>query len=164
MDLIFGRVLLLCRGWFSREYSLLDYFLDFSYAILPINLFDLFFQTFLRKVPPTPRPLLMILVLSFPLAILSMYLGAGCGLTSLVLSLCGYSVIATDKTEILPLLQRNTATSSRNITLKSFDWKDSNSIEIVANVFDRSPDLILLSDCFYQSDSVAQLCQLIAKA
>jgi hypothetical protein len=174
LDLTFGRVLLLCRGWLSLEAYLHDYLCRFllrhpSYASL-------------RSLLPNPStpcpPNRETVVYDIGTGIEQNHLtdtsltlsclGAGCGLTSLVLSLCGYSVIATDKLEILPLLQKNTefhssSTSSRNISVRSFDWKDSNSNEIVANVFDRSPDLVLLSDCFYRSDSVAQLCKLIAK-
>jgi predicted nicotinamide N-methyase len=98
--------------------------------------------------------------------------GAGCGLTSLVLSLCGYSVTATDKPDILPLLQRNinlnhlqlSSGLAHDITVKAFDWKDSHSMDLMAHIFPApSPDLILLSDCFYQSDSVTQLWKLIAQ-
>lgn len=100
-------------------------------------------------------------------------IGAGCGLTSLILSICGYNVTTTDKPEILPLLRKNIETNqsllneNTQISIKSFDWKkfqlleeSSNSIQ---NYFSEIPDLILLSDCFYQSDSVFPLWKVIQK-
>jgi hypothetical protein len=135
-----------------------------SFQFLPQKLFPTMKPSYLTSVPsPSPPSSMPFSFFTFPLCPLPC-IGAGCGLTSLVLSLCGYSVIATDKPDILPLLRKNiTESIAGQICVKSFDWKDSNSNEIVSNVFDRSPDLILLSDCFYRSDAVPQLWKLILK-
>ena len=102
--------------------------------------------------------------------------------SSLILSICGYSVTTTDKPEILPILHKNinsnqmllnsnNTDSNNQIRVKSFDWKkfqslqqsQSTSTASLRDYFLEIPDLILLSDCFYQSDSVLPLWKVIQK-
>jgi predicted nicotinamide N-methyase len=110
-------------------------------------------------------------------------LGAGCGLTSIVFHSLGFNVIATDKLAIMNLLEENvnqyleqvekkpeavassedssssTASSKPFLKIIPFDWELEND---AVKLYDNADiDLILCSDCLYNSMVVEPLIRVI---
>lgn len=97
--------------------------------------------------------------------------GAGCGLVSMVLSLLGYDVIAVDKSSVMDTLQLNISSFNKelsgvgtkgHITCLEFDWMKC-TCDDIKRLQGYTYDRIVLSDCFYESFSVAPLLDVIAK-
>jgi len=97
------------------------------------------------------------------------YLGAGQGLTSVVLARCGYDVVATDKSPVLGQLRQNLSRFKRpgpgshslggdedpasgEITVMELDWAGGDLGECGMRIIGGRPvDVIVLSDCVYSS-------------
>lgn len=113
-------------------------------------------------------------------------IGAGCGLTSIVLGkLCGCGVLAVDKSSVMQLLTDNiqsncvvTATNENEIVkTRCFDWITAvdASQESIRQALQWSecassshhttnyhfPTMIVLSDCFYQFDAVEPILKIL---
>eukprot|EP01038_Epipyxis_sp_PR26KG_P005780 gene5780-7978_t len=111
-------------------------------------------------------------------------LGAGCGLASIVLSSLNYHVISTDKENVMSILKSNIDrymlsrsgidhdTSLNPIITAEFDWfkmNEENSDftnsnnrsqlmnKYIPNLDEKYPDLIICSDCLYNSSSIFPL-------
>jgi predicted TPR repeat methyltransferase len=92
-------------------------------------------------------------------------LGAGCGLASIVFHSLGFNVIATDRLSIVNLLEENvnnylaTGKGLREPFVKiiPFDWELENDF----SKFTDKIDLILCSDCLYNSAVVEPLIRVI---
>lgn len=92
-------------------------------------------------------------------------LGAGCGLTSIVLWLCGYDVIATDQPTLLPHLRRNIDDAKQtllrqiiragydispgSIRAEELDWYREDSHR--HSFFSQRIDLLVCADCCYST-------------
>ncbi len=95
--------------------------------------------------------------------------GSGCGLTAMALHRRNFSVIATDKKIMLGLLSKNIGSyisnvNSRetNIEVFHFEWdKLSEEANVSIPISMQDPDLVVCSDCLYDSNSVAPLIQTI---
>ena len=112
-----------------------------------------------------------------------MLVGAGCGLSSVVLGkILDNNVLAVDKASVIELLDHNiksnsvySHSSSDNIKTRNFDWNFAmeSSQERIRDAIKWESDLklsspeyvfpsvILLSDCFYQCDAVEPLLRLL---
>ncbi len=96
-------------------------------------------------------------------------IGSGCGLTAMALHRRNYSVIATDKKSILGLLSKNIESyisnvnsAETNIEVFHFEWDKLCEEEHVSiSISMQDPDLVVCSDCLYDSNSVAPLIQTI---
>lgn len=97
-------------------------------------------------------------------------LGAGCGLTTIALHRRNFSVVSTDKKSLLDVLQRNISdytaqlidgeSHSRNIVVLEFEWEKVSSPKKLDQMIPQSMldvDLIVCSDCLYDSTSVEPL-------
>lgn len=95
--------------------------------------------------------------------------GAGCGLTSVSARLCGYDVVAADKAFVLDTLSANMQAIADafpqevlgSAEVREFDWSSAFTLSsarlravILGEDCRRCPDIIVLSDCFYQGDAV----------
>lgn len=95
------------------------------------------------------------------------HIGAGCGLTSIALAMCGYDVIAADKAVVVPLLQRNADAclsayaGTGSIEVISMDWSASDAMETLSRHLSRPIDLVVCSDCVYQLASVDPLLNIL---
>ena len=112
-----------------------------------------------------------------------MYLGAGCGLTSIALWLAGYDVIATDKEYSLPLLRENIeynlarhqqqSMNEKNeelgtIQVYEYDWNElrgpSEQLRLAIGGEENRVDLVVLSDCVYATTSIQPLLDALDQA
>jgi len=79
-------------------------------------------------------------------------LGAGCGLCSVVLAMLGAAVVATDRKEIVPLLQRNAEANAANITgslvAEEYLW-GSELLPSAITTGEGELDVIAACDCIY---------------
>lgn len=95
--------------------------------------------------------------------------GAGCGLTSIATALCGYDVIAADKSAVVPLLKRNIDASAPNflknggVDVINIDWSAHNAVGTLSQHLTRPLDLVVCSDCVYQLASVDPLLNILEK-
>lgn len=102
-------------------------------------------------------------------------LGSGCGLTAIVLALTGHNVLATDKSDVLPLLADNVLSFQDSMQAEgrpvggcrtlSLDWMDcstSTSSQVISQLLDNRFELIVLSDCLYSAAAVGPLISLLA--
>ncbi len=97
--------------------------------------------------------------------------GAGCGLTSISLAARCCDVFAVDKKTVTQLLRSNTTaylnsnisnTCRGSISVSDVDWySEMASQDVLRTLCESRPDIIICSDCLYQSTSVAPLKKLI---
>lgn len=104
---------------------------------------------------------------------LTVLVGAGCGLASIVFHALGFNVIATDKLSIMNILEENVhhyldshekpdnlslpTSSEPFLKILPFDWElEHDSFKLTDNI-----DFILCSDCLYNSIVVEPLIRVI---
>lgn len=81
--------------------------------------------------------------ISISLSPLAIDIGAGCGLTSMILSMLKYSIIATDKDLLLPLLQHNLSNFNSVIPTPTHEESQRPSVEV------DSLDWVCVDQVFY---------------
>ncbi len=96
-------------------------------------------------------------------------LGSGCGLTSIALNRRNIDVFASDKFSVLPLLTENIdcyrnqivlGEKSASIEIVEFDWATVITSAAIPQEW-KLCDLIICSDCLYNSSSIEPLLQSI---
>lgn len=91
-------------------------------------------------------------------------LGAGCGIVGIALAtmLANCEVLLTDLPEVSEIVTRNineaSPKSSASIKFQTLDWDDP-----TPNLTRRPIDLILVSDCTYNADSLPALVSVLAR-
>jgi predicted nicotinamide N-methyase len=87
-------------------------------------------------------------------------LGSGCGVVGIALAqmLFGCSVMLTDLAEVNDIMERNLQSAPETETrFKVLDWEE----ELDADVTEKPIDLVLVSDCTYNADSLPALVQVL---
>ena len=98
----------------------------------------------------------------------SLELGAGCGLCSLITYHLGWHSIATDVAAVVPILEKNCVQNRASITncydTAILNWRDEHSVAgVKSNILQLHagiqtfPDMIICSDLLYASTSVEDL-------
>ena len=103
--------------------------------------------------------------------------GAGCGLSSIVLAMQGYRVVSTDKSSVIKLTEKNIFDNLRRmsindknmdgkinlVTCVDLNWDSIDALDphVVKGVIKSDFDIILMSDCIYQSSSIEPLMKTI---
>lgn len=95
-------------------------------------------------------------------------LGAGCGLTSILLSRLGFRVLAMDREAIMPLLRSNLDSNGASaVETLPFDWTamsgTGESEAVLSKLQSLQPSLVLCSDCLYNSTAVDPLLALLMR-
>lgn len=92
-------------------------------------------------------------------------LGSGCGIVGIALSqlLSTCSIVLTDLPEVEDIVTRNTAAAnparSSSLEFQALDWDE----ELSARICNGGNDLIVVSDCTYNADSLPALVSVMTK-